>query len=185
MLETPRLILAFPTPQQIDGFYNAIVGTDIFDTLIWEGPSKPADLYEYWEAARQNAADTTRNLALAVIERASGAMIGGITLRPVKADAAIIDLGYVFAKPWHGRGYATESVGAMVGHGFAHRAMERCFGNVFVGNTASRRVMEKLGFLYEGTARRATLKRGVWKDEWILAITRPDWEGRWGDKVTE
>lgn len=52
------------------------------------------------------------------------------------------------------------------------------FANVFVGNQASRNVVEKLGFRFEGIHRRAALKRGQWLDEWSLAITRPDWESR-------
>ena len=35
---------------------------------------------------------------------------------------------------------------------------------------------EKLGFELEGTMRRCICKRGVWLDQWMIAITRPDWE---------
>jgi RimJ/RimL family protein N-acetyltransferase len=52
------------------------------------------------------------------------------------------------------------------------------FGNAFVGNHAPRRVLEKQGFVYEGTQRRCVCKRGLWLDQWMIAITRPDWESR-------
>lgn len=113
-----------------------------------------------------------------MIERESGRYIGGVGLRPVDDNPAKLDLGYAFAVHAHGTGYATETVGALVDEAFRNRGAERIFGSVFVGNHGSRRVMEKLGFVYEGTLRRSVHKRGVWLDEWILAITRPDWEQR-------
>ena len=115
---------------------------------------------------------------MAAIERTSGRYIGGVSLRPVHEDPAVIDIGYAFAVDSHGRGYATEAVGVLVDEAFIRRGAERIFGNVFVGNVGSRRVREKLGFVHEGTQRRCVCKRGVWRDEWMIAIPRPDWEGR-------
>ena len=63
-----------------------------------------------------------------------------------------------------GKGYATEAVGPLVDEAFRNHGAERIFGNVFVGHDPSRRVMEKLGFVYEGTLPRVVCKRGVWLD---------------------
>ena len=113
-----------------------------------------------------------------IIEKASDACIGGASLRPVAGDPAILDVGYALAPAFQGRGYGTEAVGALVHEGFANRGAERVFATIFVGNTASARVCHKIGMRLEGTMRRAVLKRGTWRDEWLYAITRPDWEGR-------
>ena len=102
-----------------------------------------------------------------MIERASGRYIVGVSLRPVDMDPRIIDIGYAFAVDVHRRGYATEAVGALVDEAFRKRGAERIFGNAFVGNHASRRVLEKLGFVLEGTQRRCVCKRGVWLDQWM------------------
>jgi RimJ/RimL family protein N-acetyltransferase len=179
LIETSRLLLTWPTKEQIDGYYNAIIGTEIFDTIIWEGPSGPQELHDWWkETASLNPSDFSLSLNTAVIERDSGRYIGGVSLRPVEGDPAILDIGYALAVDSHGKGYATEAVGALVDEAFGKRGAERIFGNAFVGNHASRRVMEKLGFVYEGTQRRCVCKRGVWLDQWMIAITRPDWESR-------
>jgi ribosomal-protein-alanine N-acetyltransferase len=113
-----------------------------------------------------------------VIEKASGRYIGGVGLRPVDNDPHVIDIGYALAVDSHGKGYAAEAVGALVDEAFSARGVERIFGKVFVDNDGSRRVMEKLGFVHEGTLRRCVFKRGVWLDQWLTAITRPDWERR-------
>ena len=178
-IETSRLLLTWPTKEQIDDYYNAIIGTNIFDTIVWGGPADAQELHDWWaECASRDPSDFSLSLEVAVIESSSGRYIGGMAIRPVNGDPAIIDIGYAFAPYSHGKGYATEAVGALVDEAFSKRGAERISGNAFVGNTASRRVMEKLGFIHEGTQRRCKLKNGVWLDQWMIAITRPDWEKR-------
>ena len=179
LFETERLLLTWPGPEQIDGYYDAIIGTNIFDTMFWDGPSEPQDLHDWWaENVLRDPSDLSLSLEVAIIERASDRYIGGMALRPVEGDSKIIDIGYGLAADSHGKGYATEAVGRLVDEAFSKRGAERIFGNAFVGNHSSRRVLEKLGFVCEGTQRRCTYKRGVWLDQWMIAITRPDWESR-------
>ena len=178
-IETPRLVLTWPTAEQIDGYYASIVGTNIFDTIFWDGPSDPQDLHDWWaENQSRDPSNHSLELNFAIIERDSNRCIGGTGLRPIAREPRVIDLGYALATDSHGKGYATEAVGALVNEAFAHRGAERIFGNAFVGNQASRRVMEKLGFIYEGTQHRTVCKNGTWIDQWMLAITRPDWQRR-------
>ncbi|MEE2834665.1 MAG: GNAT family protein [Myxococcota bacterium] len=179
LIETERLLLTWPTPEQVDGFYHSIIGTNIFDTLLWDGPSGVQELHDWWaQSASCDPLDYRLNLNTAVIERTSGRYIGGASLCPVERDPQMVDLGFAFAVDSHGKGYATEALGALVDEAFGQRGAERVFGKAFVGNDGSRRVMEKLGFVCEGTLRRCVFKQGTWIDEWLLAITRPDWEAR-------
>ena len=46
-IETQRLLLALPTPQQIDDYYDEIVGTT-FRRYPWEGPSDTSELHDFW-----------------------------------------------------------------------------------------------------------------------------------------
>ncbi|MCC6322414.1 MAG: GNAT family N-acetyltransferase [Phycisphaerales bacterium] len=179
--QTERLTLTWPTTPQLDQYYQAIVGTDIFDTLLWNGPSTPQDMHDHWVMCRQEFARGAEHmLSLAIIERASGVMIGGCSLRPQRLNGAwhdLWDIGYALAKPWHGKGYATEAVRVLVDAAFKERKAERVYANAFVGNQASRRVLEKLGFALDGTTRAAVAKAGGRRDEWLMGITRRDWQG--------
>jgi RimJ/RimL family protein N-acetyltransferase len=176
-IETERLWLAWPEADQIADYHREILGTHIFDTIVWDGPTSAADLPRYWQAVRTvDWTDPAQDLALAIIERASHRYIGGIALRPDADGPQKASVGYALAPAFHGRGYATEALRAVVDEGFAHRHAERISAEVFVGNHASRRVAEKAGLRLEGTLRRNICKRGVWLDEWLMAITRPDWE---------
>ena len=179
IINTKRLVLTWPTAKQIDDYYHTIINTNIFDTIFWEGPSSPQDLHDWWQDNRQrDPSDLRLHFPTAVIQKSSGRYIGGVGLRPNAVHPAIMEIGYAFAVQYHGKGYATEAIGAMVDEAFRERKAERICANVFVGNHASRRVVEKLGFVYEGTQRRCVYKRGTWLDQWTLAIIRPDWETR-------
>ena len=178
-IESERLILTWPTAEQIDQYYSAILGSDMFNTIAWDGPTGPEDLRNYWKECVQIDPECfDRPLHLAIIDKEKRRYIGGTGLRTVEDNRAIIDIGYALAPKFHGNGYGTEAVGALVDEAFAKRGAERVFANVFVGNQTSRRVVEKLGFRLEGTQSRAHLKRGQWLDVWLLAITRPDWESQ-------
>jgi RimJ/RimL family protein N-acetyltransferase len=174
-VETERLVLTWPRRDQLDTYYHAIIGTDIFDTLLWNGPSAASDMHDFWVSARQSyACGPEHTLSFAVIEKATDMMIGGCSLRPQQAGGRshqVWDVGYAFGKPWHGKGYATEAVRALIDIAFRDRKAERVIANAFVGNTASRRVLEKLGFRLEGSTRSAVTKPSGRRDEWLLGVT--------------
>ncbi len=178
-LETPRLVLTWPTREQSEGFYRAIIGTTMFDTLLWDGPSSPEDMHDFaLNARRQWAMGPSRHASFAIIERASDRQIGGCSWRPNPADPEKGDIGYALAPAWHGRGYGTEAIGALVDFAFGERRARRVTADVFTGNAASRRLLEKLGFRLEGITRGAQLKRGAPRDEWLMSLIRADWEAR-------
>lgn len=178
-IETPRLVLTWPTAAQIDGFYAATAGSAMFDTISWDGPGCADDLHEFWSACRRAvSADLAMTVNVAIIERTTDRYVGGVGLRPVDDDPAVLDVGYALSPDAQGRGYATEAVGAVVDGAFGVQLAQRVSATLFVGNLASRRVLDKLGFRHEGTLRRSALKHGDYLDEWMMAITRPDWEAR-------
>lgn len=142
-LRTARLFMTWPNPSQIDEYHSPIIGTTMFDTIIWDGPSKVQDLHDWWSVNRSlDPSDHHLHLNVAIIEAASNRYIGGVSLRPVDGDPAIIDIGYALAPAFHGKGYATEAVGALVEEAFARRGAERIFGNAFVGNHSSVAIAE-------------------------------------------
>jgi RimJ/RimL family protein N-acetyltransferase len=82
---------------------------------------------------------------LAVIERASGALIGDAGLHPLGGAGPDVELGYTLAREAWGRGYATELGRALVAHAFDVLQAPRVVAQVEPANEASRRVLEKLG----------------------------------------
>ncbi len=78
-----------------------------------------------------------------------GDLIGLCGYMASAADGSA-EIGYWIAKPWWRRGFATESVRALVAHCFGRAGIKRLVCAHFVDNEASARVIAKLGFKFTG-----------------------------------
>jgi RimJ/RimL family protein N-acetyltransferase len=89
--------------------------------------------------------------ALHVIEQAD-ALIGAIECTPRSRlrPGAIPVLGYWLSRPHWGNGYMTEAAWAFIAASFAAGVGDRIQSGAFIGNPASLRVQEKLGFVRTG-----------------------------------
>lgn len=81
----------------------------------------------------------------AVVERASGELVGDCGLIPLEGEGPEVELGYRFARAHWGMGYATEAAVAVRDLGFGRFALERIYVDVDPGNAASQNVARKLG----------------------------------------
>lgn len=82
----------------------------------------------------------------AVLEKASGEFIGFCGLS--KNEQGDVDLGYRFMRSVWGRGYATESARVSLKLGFESFRLPYIVGRTAIANTASIRVLEKIGMSY-------------------------------------
>jgi [ribosomal protein S5]-alanine N-acetyltransferase len=84
----------------------------------------------------------------AVVERASGAIVGEVKLVPYGGpleDNPEVELGYFIARPHWGRGYATEAARGALRYGFERLGLPRIWVMARCENGASLRVIAKLG----------------------------------------
>lgn len=70
------------------------------------------------------------------------------------------EVGYWLGAPFHGRGFATKAVGALVELAFSQTRWVRLQAGVFSWNEASARVLEKNGFVREAVQRQSVFKDG-------------------------
>ena len=70
------------------------------------------------------------------------------------------ELGYYIAEEYWGRGIMTEAVRQICEYVFEKSDIIRIYAEPFEYNIASCRVLEKVGFQYEGTLRRNAVKNG-------------------------
>jgi ribosomal-protein-alanine N-acetyltransferase len=61
-------------------------------------------------------------------------------------DGSAVELLYGLAKPYWGQGYGFEAAQASLRYGFEVAKLDRLIAVAFPGNSASRRIIEKLGF---------------------------------------
>lgn len=87
-------------------------------------------------------------------------------------------VGYWIDEAHAGHGYTPEAVVLIAQHAFEDLGLHRIQISIVPRNTASRRVVEKLGIRDEGTALRYLEINGVWEDHIRYAITVEEWEER-------
>ncbi|MCC6616326.1 MAG: GNAT family N-acetyltransferase [Anaerolineae bacterium] len=84
---------------------------------------------------------------MAVADKTSATLMGHVGLHKL-SDA--VEIGYALGKAYWGGGYATEAARALLRYGFEHHQLAEIIGLAFAANSASRRVMERLGMTYAG-----------------------------------
>ncbi len=128
-------------------------------------------------------------LATTVVVELEGRVIGDFMLRRRDAWAQVertdeargteAELGWVLDPAHAGHGYATEGVRALVAHAFHDLGVRRVVADCFLDNTASWRLMERVGMRREGHAVAESLHRsGRWLDTITYAVLADEWSSR-------
>lgn len=79
------------------------------------------------------------------------------------------EIGYWLGEPFWGQGIATRAVTGLTEYAFANLDLVRVYAGVFEWNEASKRVLEKSGFIQEARLRKGAFKDGQIIDELIYA----------------
>jgi RimJ/RimL family protein N-acetyltransferase len=85
------------------------------------------------------------------------------------------ELGFSLASAYQGRGYATEAVRAVLDHLFRVRGLHKVSAECDLRNTASARLLERVGFVREGHRRSHTWIKGEWTDDLLYGLLDADW----------
>jgi RimJ/RimL family protein N-acetyltransferase len=120
-------------------------------------PKGSAERFIY--AAREaNSGGRDMTLVLAPLRQPAKA-VGAVSLERRGSDR--LELGYALAPEVWGRGFATEAVVAMIEAAMALTEVAEIVASVQIGNAASRRVLEKAGFVHAGCGLRGAPARGA------------------------
>ena len=108
-----------------------------------------------------------------------GRFAGELTLSSIqRGPLQSAFIGYWIDEALAGEGYTPEAVVTMLQYAFESLRLHRVEINIIPRNAASRRVVEKLGLRFEGTAERYLEIDGAWEDHARYAITAEEWAER-------
>jgi len=113
---------------------------------------------------------------LAAVLRDTGEVVGEGLLKITDRGRTQGEIGWGLDSRFAGRGLATEIGRAMLVLGFERLGLHRITAMCRVENTASRRVMDKLGMREEGILREHVRVRGEWWTSHLCSILRPEYE---------
>ncbi len=105
-----------------------------------------------------------------------GKCIGDIAVKSWGFENKINAIGYAINPTYQCKGYAYESVKALLHFMFTEMNRNRFQASIDPDNIASIYLLHKLGFTKEGYLREVEYSDGKWRDEYIYAIIRSDWD---------
>ncbi len=176
MLVTQRLLLRPLTLWDAPVIQRLAGRREIADTTI----SIPHPYFE--EQARQwiiSAADLFakgKSVVFAIQLRRETNLVGTIGLRDIDPEHLQAELGYWIAVEHWNQGYATEAAKAALAYGFGQLGLNRIYASHMVRNSASGRVLSKIGMKQEGLLRQRVRKWGRFEDVVTMAILREEWQ---------
>ena len=133
-------------------------------------PAYRRRLRGYWRDMRGDSA-----YPFFVFEREHGRLVGALTLSSVRRGVAqSASLGYWIGQPHARKGYMTDAVRTLVRHAIFVLMLNRVEAACIPENEASRRLLERCGFVREGFARQYLKINGRWRDHLLFAIVRAD-----------
>lgn len=108
--------------------------------------------------------------------KATGEPIGRAGLRrDMVMGKETVELGYILAKAYWGRGYATELGLALLSYGFDVLGLDEIVAEVRPDNLPSLRVVERLGMQYKGSMDKPWQGRSIRHD--VFSLSRSQWPG--------
>lgn len=145
------------------------------------GPLTLEETAQELRAAVRSAQEVPRvRHGLAVVERASGAVIGSVELRVVSARHRRGQLDCALARSSWSKGYATEAGRALLDLAFDELGLHKLTATCDPRNTGSRLVLEKVGMQQEGYLRDHVLVGGAWQDRLLFGLVASARDGARG-----
>ena len=105
-----------------------------------------------------------------------GRHVGNISIWFISRGFRSGEIGYWIRSDMVGEGVATEVTARIVEVGFEDLRMHRIVLRIAVGNRASERVAEKLGFVREGILREALEVHGKWLDHTVYSMLEHEYQ---------
>lgn len=173
-LTTPRLRLRPVADTDKDALFAMHSSAQVM--RYWDSP-RWADRAraDRFVARSAELAEEGTGVRVAIDRVADGAVVGWCCLVEWDPDFRSATMGFCLDEPMWGHGYATEAAHALLGWGFETLDLNRVQAEVDTRNPASARVLEKNGFLREGTLREQCIVDGDVSDTWVYGLLRRDW----------
>ena len=149
ILETERLILRTWTLDDAPRLFEICGDAEVMKYLGTGKPYKTveqADEFLRWATEYQKENGFCR---WAITLRENREIVGSCGFaRPHGTEE--IELGYLLAREFWGKGFATEAAAACLNHGFKKLEFREIIALTDLENIASHRVLEKIGFIQRG-----------------------------------
>ena len=174
-IETPRLVLRPFRHADAPDLFAMYSDPQVFRHI-------PVGDWKHLDEAHQRIARDVNMMAegtyvrLAVERREDARVVGEVLLFNFAPESRRAEIGYALARNAWGCGYVAEALPPLVDFGFRDLDLNRIEAIIDPRNTASAKVLQRLGFRHEGTLREHWVVRGETTDSGIWGLLRAQWK---------
>lgn len=171
---TERLIIREMTPEDEEAIfgYRSDAETNRFQSWI---PENSGEVEQFIKNHTKDFNVPGTWFQLLIADQDSGSVIGDIGVHFIGPGGQQAELGITVAKDHHGKGYASEALGGIIGYLFTELGKHRIIASVDPRNTASMKLMEHIGFRKEGHFVKSLFWKNEWVDDVIYALLQDEW----------
>lgn len=176
-LEGERVVLEPLSSRHMEGLAAAIADGELWNIPVTFVPH-PRDLPPFFTHAEE-AFQAGRELAFAIIDKASGLIAGSSRFRCIELGHQRAEIGFTFlGQSWQRSHINTEAKYLMLRHAFETWELNRVELLTDVLNLKSRQAIARIGAREEGVLRNHMVMRdGRIRDSVIFSIVRAEWPG--------
>ena len=169
-IETDRLVIRMVKRQDAKDLFELCRRPETSLFSLWSPHESLNETKEFisYQINRYRKRDC---MFFVVEEKASGRVIGTCSYVSMDSNFKIAEIGYSILSDFWNQGFATEVADGLMGYAFNRIGVQRGFARVLPQNAASVRVLLKLGFEYEGTAKKGFYYKGNVDDVEVFGIT--------------
>jgi RimJ/RimL family protein N-acetyltransferase len=181
-ITTERLVLRPFTEDDLDALYDIRKREDVNRYLYTDPLSLDQARDELGKLTKLTTIQQEGDMLLLAVtlpgsaDSESDTLIGDVILHWRNAEHRKGEIGYLLHPDHFGHGYAAEAARAMLRLGFEKLGLHRVVGSCDARNTASARVLEKLGMRREAHLVENEIVKGVWTDELSYALLATEWQ---------
>lgn len=177
LLETERLLIRPFRAEDLESFLAYRNDLEVARYQGWSVPYTREQAIEFINEMKvKQAAVQGEWLQLAVELKATGALIGDWAIHIMKSDERQAYLGYTLAREHWGKGYAIEATQRVLAYLFEELHLHRIVAECDVENTASFKLLERVGFRREAHLVENIFFKGAYGSEYHYALPARDWE---------
>ena len=130
------------------------------------------------QRVQQTHIETDGDPLVLLAEVSDGRAVGEFMLRLKSLESRQGEIGWSLHPDAQGRGFATEGAGEMFRIGFDELGLHRIVAGCNSRNTASLRVMERLGMRREAEFVDSEYFKGEWASEIVCAMLESEWRAQ-------
>lgn len=174
-LSTERLLLRPLESADAQALFAVFSDTKVmryWSGVAWDSIDKADEtIARYSKALAEN-----ESLGLGIVDSQTDELIGTCSLFHLDEQSRRAEIGYSIASASWGKGYMHEALTALINYGFDALNLHRMEADTDPRNAASRRCLERLGFVNEGLLRERWIVNNEICDTSFYGLLRSDWQ---------